>query len=81
MINNWGVLSAAESAVGDARRATDNAVRTMFELAQKLELLRVAIERANTEGPWPLREWRWSSAGRLTQEMVGSGRPHLDGQS
>jgi len=80
MINNWGVLSGAEAALGDARRATDNAIRTMFELAQRLELLREAIERAKTGGPWPLPESGWSSDSELDWEMVDSCRPQFDAQ-
>ena len=50
MTNHWSVASGAEAAVRDARRASDNAIRTMFELSQRLELLRQAIERAKTDG-------------------------------
>jgi hypothetical protein len=81
MINSWGVLSGAEAALGDARRATDNAIRTMFELAQKLELLREAIEHAKTGGPFPLPESCWSSDSGLAGEMVESCRPQFDAQS
>ena len=81
MINNWGVLSGAEAALGDARRATDNAIRTMFELAQKLELLREAIEHAKTGGPWPLSESGWSSDSGLAGEMVEPRRRQFDAQS
>jgi len=80
MIDNWGVLSGAEAALGDARRATDNAIRTMFELAQKLELLREAIEHAKTGGPWLLPESCWSSDSGLAGEMVDPCRPQFDVQ-
>ena len=70
MTNNWGAPSAAEAALGDMHRATDNAIRTMFELAQRLELLREAIERANSEAPWQLRELRWSAAGRVSAGAI-----------
>ena len=78
MINKWGVLSGAEAALGDARRATDNAIRTMFELAQRLELLREAIEHAKAGGPCPNQESGWSSASGLAGEMVESRRPQFD---
>ena len=40
---------AAQVAVADAQRARDKAVRSIFELAQSLELLREAITRADGE--------------------------------
>ena len=82
MTTNWGMTSAAEAALGDLHRATDNAIRTMFELAQRLELLRQALDGANAEGRWLLRELHWSSVGGVAEEMVEAAyRPHFDGQS
>ena len=45
------VPTSTETALAETQRAVDNAIRTMFELAYRLEFLREAIERANTEPP------------------------------
>ena len=44
--------TAAEAALSEAQRAIDNAIRTIFELATRLELLGEALERAKAERPW-----------------------------
>lgn len=68
MTNIWDTPRTAEAAVGDAQRAMDNAVRTMFELATRLELLREAIERANTVTPGQSWEHGGASFPRLAEE-------------
>ena len=60
----------AEAALSDAQRAMDNAVRTMFELAFRLEFLREAIERANTETCRQLWVYGWTSFPRLAEGMA-----------
>ena len=49
--------TATEAALAEAQRAMDNAIRTMFELAYRLEFLREAIERANTEMRSQVRDY------------------------
>jgi hypothetical protein len=48
-IQNRSATMAAQVALADAQRACDNAVRSIFELAQSLELLREAITQSNSE--------------------------------
>ena len=70
MTNNVRPARAAEAALGDAQRAMDNAVRTMFELAFRLEFLREAIERANTETCRQLWVYGWTSASNVAEDLV-----------
>jgi hypothetical protein len=42
-IHNRSATMAAQIALAEAQRACDNAVRSIFELAQSLEFLREAI--------------------------------------
>jgi len=48
-IHDRTATMAAQVALADVQRARDNAVRSIFELAQSLEFLSEAITRANSE--------------------------------
>jgi hypothetical protein len=54
------ILSVTEAAAAfeEARRAMDNAVRSIFELARSLEFLGDAIGSCHTEARRQLGEWQ-----------------------